>query len=787
MLLAMALAVLELVGGAAAAPAPRLEAPAKNILLLYGESRVLPAVLELDEGIRFRFAEAGVHAQFFTEYLDLSWATDPRYHDHVRALLRAKYGARPLDAVIALGVLGLRFALENQAELLPGAPIVFAAVTPTSGVQIAGKSVTGVWMLPDAAATVAAARRLQPGARRLVVVGGVSPQDRVLLEDIRRDLVGHTTGLDTTYLEGLPLDDLRRTLAPLEPDSIVLLASLLRDAGGGTYSSRESLRLFAPMSGAHIYGLFDTLLGHGIVGGRLISVRSQGTEVADLTLRVLRGEPAASLAPIRGAANTLAFDARELRRWGLREADLPEGSVVVNRPSAFRLYRWQYLGAVALIVLQAALIVVLLAHRRRRKRAEAALTERLAFETLVSDLSAALINLRTVDVGVGLAHALKQVGEHLGVDRAAIAEISPSDGTVVLTYVWSAAGIPAPLPRLDVERFPWVADRMRRGQAYAFERLDDLPAEAATDRKGFAAIGIRSGICIPLQAGGTTIGALALTVLRKEQAWPTDLISRIEFVGGVFSTVLAKYRGEVELQTLRRDLTHVGRVASMGELAASIAHELNQPLTAILSNAQVARQLLDGGAEDVAELREIMADIIADDRRAGEVIRRLRDFVRKDEARRVRLDLNGVVQDVVSLVRNDALVRNVAVMTDLSPETPPVVADRIHLQQVVLNLVLNGLDAMRDAVERDLLVATGVDPSGTPYVAVGDRGGGIPDEDLRHVFEPFFTTKAEGLGMGLAIARSLVESHGGRLVAENNKQGGATFTFTIPAAGAETA
>ena len=780
--------VLVVAGSALAAPAgPGIPPPAKNVLLLYGESRVLPAVLELDDGIRVRFAEAGVTAQLFTEYLDLSWATEPRYQDHARAFLRDKYGARPLDAVIALGTLGLRFALQHGPELFPGAPIVFAAVTPASGIEIPqGAPVTGVWMRPEAAATVAVARRLQPGARRLVVVGGISPQDRALMEDIRLDLAGQPAGLETTYLEGLPLEDLRRALAALRPDSIVLLGSILRDTGGGTFSARESLRLFGPVSGAPIYGLSETMLGHGIVGGRLISFRRQGAEVADLTLRVLGGEPAASLAPIRGTASTLAFDGRELRRWGLNEARLPPDSVVTNRRPSWTVYRWQIAGGAALIVLQAALIVVLLAHRRRRKRAEAALTERLAFETVVSDLSARLINLRGPDLGVGIVHGLKRVGEHLGVDRASILELSPRDGTISPMYAWTAAGVDMPA-RLDIEQFPWLVGRMRRGEAYAFARHDDLPAEAATDRAAFERLGIRSGVGTPLRAGGALVGVLTLAVLRREQSWSSDLIARIEFVGGVFAAALSNHRGEVEREALRRDLTHVGRVSSMGELAASIAHELNQPLTAILSNAQVAQQLLGGQPIDLTELREILADIVADDRRAGEVIRRLREFVRKGETRRDRVDVNTVVEDVLGLVRNDAMVRNVAVMTELAPDAPAVRADRIQLQQVVLNLVLNGLDAMRDSAERDLLVATGVDPAGAAYVAVSDRGGGISEEDLRRVFDPFFTTKREGLGMGLAIARSLVESHGGRLIAENNKQGGATFTFTIPAEDADAA
>jgi two-component system sensor kinase FixL len=230
-------------------------------------------------------------------------------------------------------------------------------------------------------------------------------------------------------------------------------------------------------------------------------------------------------------------------------------------------------------------------------------------------------------------------------------------------------------------------------------------------------------------------------------------------------------------------MAHIGRVSALGELTASLAHELNQPLTAILNNAYVAQHLLAADVVNVEELRDILNDVIADDKRAADVIRRLRQLLRKGDLEYASLDLNEVVADVTRLVMSDAAIRNVAIRAEAATGLPRVRGDRVQLQQVVLNLVLNGLDAMREphGGDRTLVIRTfGDEGTGTVGVAVRDMGPGIAAKDAEHIFEPLYTTKAEGIGMGLAIARTIVDAHGGRLAAANNADGGATFQFTLP-------
>jgi signal transduction histidine kinase len=227
----------------------------------------------------------------------------------------------------------------------------------------------------------------------------------------------------------------------------------------------------------------------------------------------------------------------------------------------------------------------------------------------------------------------------------------------------------------------------------------------------------------------------------------------------------------------------VARISTLGELSASLAHELNQPLTAILSNAQAAQRLLDAKPIDLAEIREILKDVVADDNRAGQVIQRLRALVKKQPPEFTALDLGAILREVVHFIHTDAILRASEIALTVAPGLPPVWGDRVELQQVALNLLLNALEAMKERPVEDRQVVVQVEADGPRVVkvAVRDRGAGLGDE-IEQVFRPFYTTKPDGLGVGLSICRSIVEAHSGRLWAENNPDRGATFSFTIPAA-----
>ena len=259
------------------------------------------------------------------------------------------------------------------------------------------------------------------------------------------------------------------------------------------------------------------------------------------------------------------------------------------------------------------------------------------------------------------------------------------------------------------------------------------------------------------------------------------------FLGYIGSCIdiTERRQSELEIAQQRTELAHLSRVTMLGELSGSLAHELNQPLTAILSNAQAAQRFLARDHPDLNEVREILKDIVNEDKRGGEIIHRLRLLLKKGEVQQQSLDVNEVVQEVLKLVRSDLVNHGVSAHAELAPDLPAVKADRVQIQQVLLNLMMNACDAMADepAGDHKLIVRTGLADGGGVCISILDHGAGIATDKLEQVFEPFFTTKPHGMGLGLTVCRSIITAHGGKLWAANNPERGVTFHVLLPVRG----
>jgi PAS domain S-box-containing protein len=262
----------------------------------------------------------------------------------------------------------------------------------------------------------------------------------------------------------------------------------------------------------------------------------------------------------------------------------------------------------------------------------------------------------------------------------------------------------------------------------------------------------------------------------------SDERGRVVSVQGVLRDVTEQIRAREENEELRRDLAHAGRVSVLGTLSSSLAHELGQPLGAILLNTEAAELLLQSPDPDLDEIRQILADIRRDDYRAAEVIDRLRKLLKRRQMDFAPVSVEMLVKDVASLLRSDAINRHVTLDCGSEDGLPLVRGDRVHLSQVLINLVMNGMDAVAEMppAQRVVTLRARADGRGFVEVSVADSGAGIKPEHLQKVFDPFFTTKPNGMGMGLSVSHTIIDAHGGKLWAENGAHGGAVFLVTLP-------
>jgi C4-dicarboxylate-specific signal transduction histidine kinase len=294
-------------------------------------------------------------------------------------------------------------------------------------------------------------------------------------------------------------------------------------------------------------------------------------------------------------------------------------------------------------------------------------------------------------------------------------------------------------------------------------------------------MGIQSFMAVPLTVGGATVGAITLSSYRRERDWPAPLAQRLRLLGELFANAIARQRGQEELRRLRNELAHVARIVTMGTIATSIAHEVNQPLCAILSNAQSSVRLLAKSRGVPAQAREALQDIASDARRASEVVERIRAMGKRDTRQSEPLVLSEVTREVLPLVRDELIRRDVSLDMSFAEALPPVTGDRVQLQQVILNLIVNGAEAMESvrAGSRRLKLSTACEGE-TVTMRIEDTGPGLDASLFDQVFDAFFTTKPHGMGLGLAISRSIIRGHGGNLWATRNIGPGTTFHIALP-------
>ena len=407
------------------------------------------------------------------------------------------------------------------------------------------------------------------------------------------------------------------------------------------------------------------------------------------------------------------------------------------------------------------------------------------FESLVNELSMVMTRAAAHTVDREIETWLGEICRVLDLDRSAVYERDSPGEPVRTTHTWLRPNFP-PFPRnYDPEKFvKTTSDWIMAGNQLVFSRPADIPSQLADARRFVERYGPKASAIIPIWAGRTVIGAVSFGKFRSSREWPPELLAKLGLVVRLFGGAIERKQSEAALRSALAELRVASRRNMMSELVASLTHEVNQPVSAILSNLAGVSRLLSQRNPDSTMALVAVNNAIEDTKRTGEIVRRMRMMFKKHPENKSAISMERLVDEVLKLLASEAALRNIRIRCEMSSSVHRVTGDSIQLQQCLVNLLMNAFDAIDEANSdrRQVTISAAPEKAGWVAVRVSDTGAGVDPGVAPRLFQPFVTTKNKGMGLGLLVTRSIIESHGGEIWAAPNRDGGTTFSFTLLAA-----
>lgn len=710
----------------------------KNVLYLNSYHHGYQWSDQLLEGIRSVVDESNYKVDLQIEYMDAKKYNYDYINSHLATLYGEKFRNEQFDVIIVSDNDALNFVLHYRSQLFAGIPIIFCGVNDIASVDLSSGNITGVVESFDLPATIAIARTLHPQVKNMVVVGDQSTAGRAIERQVHAMMHSHENDIQVEFWFQLPLKETLQRAQQLSDDTIFFFTPWYQTIEGKFYVAEEVMAAIYRHSTIPIYTAWDFLLGHGAVGGYMLSGIIHGRQAAEMALRVLQGESAEAIPVVHGAAGRYMFDYTVTQRLGIDRDLLPSDAVILNAPHAFYELPKELFWTIMISILLLCIALVLLGSNMiARRRVERKVIDQLAFQETLMDTIPQLVSWKQIS------------GKYLGANRAF-------------------------MEFFRIEHLDSIEGRSTRDVVYDSDYVQwSRSADVAVVNSRKAVRKIRKKI--EFQDGELGWIEVNKVPLRDPQGKLFGILSTAENV--------------TREQNLEKQLLQSQKLEAIGTLAGGIAHDFNNILTSIINSTELAIDDVPPGSQTEKDLQRVLKAA----RRGGQVVKRILSFSRPTMEQFQVVDVRTVINEVLMLL-DASMPSSITVSAELGEKECFILGDPTQLHQVILNLCTNAFQALSPSggslqllLEQIELVGPhagelGLDPGNYAVLRVKDNGPGIAQDVVDKIFDPFFTTKdiGEGTGLGLAVVHGIISGHRGVIRVESKKGRGTEFTLYFP-------